>query len=357
MKNQNNRPCPICFSQKFVPLYEQAFSGHFSHNIVKCYDCGFVYVNNTPPQAFYDKYYTEESKYEGVRQHEAHEMITKRVLLQFLRLHVHKNAEILDVGCSTGSFLAFLKNRGYAHVVGIDPAPECKRVAKEKYGILVETKNIDNHNPKKKFDVVILSQVLEHLVHVRTSIGKIRSFLKDDGYLFIGVPDAGRFHQQFVEPFGEFSTEHINFFTEDSLGFVMRGFDCVLMKSDGKALFSSWKNTRGIKNPMQEYIRKSTLKQERVNRVINSLPKKVIVWGVGALTRRLLLTTSLKKRVKFFVDSSPNLVGKKIEGLNIEHPDVLRHNKEPVFIASYKFHDEIRRYVVKKKYTNNIYSI
>jgi len=318
MKNQHNRPCPICFSQKFIPLHEQSFSGHFTHNIVKCNDCGFVFVNNTPPQAFYDKYYTEESKYEGVRQHEAHETTTKRVLLQYLRLHVHKNAEILDVGCSTGSFLAFLKNKGYSHVVGIDPAPECKRVAKEKYGILVETKNIDNYNPKKKFDVVILSQVLEHLVHVRTSIEKIKSYLNDDGYLFIGVPDAGRFHQQFDEPFGEFSTEHINFFTENSLDITMRGFDRALMKSDGKALFSSWRNTKGEEDAIEEYIRKSTVKQGRVNRVIHSLPRRVIVWGVGALTRRLLLTTSLKKRVKFFVDSSPNLVGKMIEGLNIE---------------------------------------
>lgn len=350
------RPCPICFNKNNIGLYKQVFSGHFSHKIVKCMMCGFVFVENTPPQKYYDKYYKVESKYEGVRQHEAHEDSTYKLLKSFVLRYLNKDSEILDIGCSTGALLHNLFKNGYSNVQGIDPAPGCKKVAFEKYNIHVDINTIQNYKPKKKFNLIILSQVLEHLVHVRESIATMRLFLRDGGYVFIGVPDAGRFHKEFDEPFGEFSTEHINFFTEESLRFAMRGFRCIMMHSDGKALFSGWK-LEDVNDPIYEYIKKSSLKQKKVEQIINGIQHKIVVWGVGALTRRLLLATNLKRKVLFFVDSVPNLIGKKIEGINIEDPIILKNIKNPILISSYKFHDEILKTIKKRKITNKIIKI
>lgn len=351
------RNCPLCNTDNNVILYTQIFSGHFSHTIVGCKNCNFIYVANTPPQEYYIKYYKKESKYEGVRKHEAHEEITKKEINKFLNKNIKKNARILDVGCSTGSLLFYIKNKGYKNVSGIDPAPKCKLVAKKQYGLDVATYDLDSFHPKKKYDLIILSQVLEHLIDVKESIKKISSWLKDDGYIFIGVPNAEKFYLNFKEPFGEFSTEHINFFTEASLYFLMNNFKNVSMKSDDLVLFSVWKKLTQNNNKFLNYIKLSEKKLTKMQKVINKLPQDTIVWGVGALTRRLLATTQLRDKVLFFVDSSSNLTGKSIDGLQIYNSDILKEYNNPIFISSYKFKDEIIKDIESKKYSNKIFTI
>ncbi|MFH1899662.1 MAG: class I SAM-dependent methyltransferase [Patescibacteria group bacterium] len=351
------RNCPLCNSHKKEILYTQIFSGHFSHKIVCCKNCGFIYVANTPSQEYYSKYYKEESKYEGIREHEAHEVATKNELNKFINKNVKENARILDVGCSTGFLLSYIKNKGYKNVYGIDPAPKCRLMAKEKYGVDVGVYDLNSFHPKKKYDLIIISQVLEHLTDIKDSMEKVHSWLNNGGYLFIGVPDAEKFHLNFDEPFGEFSTEHINFFTESSFYYLMNNFKNVMMKSDGDVLFSVWQKLNQGKRGFLKYIELSEKKLKKVKKVINKLPEKTIVWGVGALTRRLLSTTKLRNKILFFVDSSPNLIGKSINGLSIYSPDVLKEYNNPVFISSFKFRDEIIKSMKNKKLDNKIFTI
>ena len=186
---------------------------------------------------------------------------------------------------------------------------------------------------------------------------KARSFLDDDGYIFIGVPDAGRFYSDFDEPFGEFSTEHINFFTESSFYYLMQNFANVMMKSDNKVLFSVWKKACRGEQSIAEYIRRSKMKLLKIQKTIDKLPKQLIVWGVGALTRRLLSTTRLRDKILFFVDSNQNLIGKSVGRIKIYSPDILKKHHEPVLISSFKFRDEIVKYMKKKKYHNEVHSI
>lgn len=357
LSKDKTRNCPLCDHISYTSLYTQVFMGHFSHNIVCCNYCGFVFVCNTPPQKHYDTYYREESKYEGVRQHETHESTTKSEILQFLKKNVRKDARILDIGCSTASLLAYIKDKGYKNVYGIDPAPKCRMVAKQKYNIDIGTFDLNSFHTKKKYDFIIFSQILEHLIDVKGGVEKARSFLDDDGYIFIGVPDAGRFYLDFDEPFGEISTEHINFFTEWSLYCLMKDFTNVMMKSDNRVLFSLWKKVSAGEQSVAEYIRRSKMKLSKIQKTIDKLPKQSIVWGVGALTRRLLSTTHLRDKVLFFVDSNPNLIGKSIDRVKIYSPEVLKKHREPVLISSFRFRDEIVKYIKKKKYHNKIYCI
>ncbi len=66
------RNCPLCGSNNKNVLYKQKFAERFSHRIVFCNNCSFIFVDNTPSNKYYKKYYRSESKYEGVRAHEEH---------------------------------------------------------------------------------------------------------------------------------------------------------------------------------------------------------------------------------------------------------------------------------------------
>ena len=147
------RNCPICEKSKYKLLYVQKFSGHFNHKIAACLECGFVFVVNTPSKIYYEQYYNQESKYEGVRQHESHEENTLKEIITFLSKNIKKNCLILDIGCATGSLLSKIKQKGYRNVLGIDPAPKCKLIARKKYNIDVKTTNLNHFHSKTKYDL------------------------------------------------------------------------------------------------------------------------------------------------------------------------------------------------------------
>lgn len=116
---------------------------------------------------------------------------------------------ILDVGCGTGSILRHLKRRGYAHLHGL----EISKYAIKRLG----AEGIDMHFgtlpmiplPNESFDVVVASQVLEHVIRRRRFIGEIRRVLKPGGRALLFVPN------NCLGPIDE--PEHVVKFTAHSL--------------------------------------------------------------------------------------------------------------------------------------------
>ncbi|MDD4937791.1 MAG: class I SAM-dependent methyltransferase [Candidatus Shapirobacteria bacterium] len=348
------RKCPLCGNKICSLVYNQKYTSHFNHKIVCCKKCNFIFVGNIPPKKYYEEYYKNESKYEGVREHEAHENQAIRELLCFVKKYVSKKSRILDIGCSIGYLLSVLKSEGYKNLLGVEPAPKCKKIAKEKYGLKVETTNLSNFSTSIKYDLIIFSMVLEHLVDIKKSINKIKCLLNEGGYLYISVPNTSSFYLNTIEPFGEFSTEHINFFTESSLFFLMRGFTNILMKSANNGLHSIWQNGDAGVRSIKKYIDLSDSKLKKIQKKIDSLSEKVIVWGAGALSQRLLSTTNIKDKILFFVDSNPKLQGAKLGKIPIYSPDVIIDNKFPILVSSYNFSKEIVKNIRIKKYSNKI---
>lgn len=345
------RKCPLCNHTESIPLCVQEFSNHFPHEIVCCDRCGFVFVRNTPSQKYYNNYYRSMSKYEEERDHELH-----KKYVRIIKSKVGKSSRILDIGCSTGHLLYLLRKSGYTNLFGIDPSPKCKEIALSKFKIVIESADLFLFNSNKKYDFIILAAMLEHLREVRKAISKANSLLSEGGYVFISVPDAGNFYLNLEEPFGEFSVEHINFFSVSSLYQLMLNFTCVYMKSDKKVIYSVWKKGSELRTSIKRYIGASNHKLAKLKKVIDQAPLKLIVWGAGSLTQRLLRTTDLSRKVFKFVDRNINLIGKKLDGIEIISPDELQSYDEPILVSTFRFKDEIIRYIKSKKLNNQIFS-
>lgn len=108
---------------------------------------------------------------------------------------------------------------------------------------------------------------------------------------------------------------------------------------------------------VEKYIETSHFKLQRINNVINSLPNKIIVWGAGSLTQRLLKTTNLGRKVLKLVDISDILVGKQLNGFEIISPDNLSNYKEPILISPFRFKKEIADEIKKRKLKNKIITL
>ncbi len=143
--------------------------------------------------------------------------------------------DVLDVGCGWGEALLYFQRQGMSPF-GFDPAPEAVAHAR-KHGVNAEVvtdmERMDVFGGKR-FDVVSLLNVLEHLADPVAVLREIRDrVLKPGGVIVIDVPnefndfqvaadDLHHLEQWWIAP-----PAHLNYFSGDSLGRLLEnlGFE------------------------------------------------------------------------------------------------------------------------------------
>lgn len=107
----------------------------------------------------------------------------------------HTTVKVLDLGCGNGSQLAIpLAIDRRVEMVGIDPDPGSINHARE---LATSTENlrficggVEELGSHEHFDMVILSEVLEHLEHPGEMLAAATRVLDQDGVLIVTVPNG-----------------------------------------------------------------------------------------------------------------------------------------------------------------------
>lgn len=145
--------------------------------------------NNTRKEIF-DKRIIELSK-EG----ENNKLLNRHIkILKYLYRYCEKEDHILDIGCYDGKILKELENKGYQNLYGSDFSEKSK-LSFNNSKIHFSLYDIENDKVpfNNKFDVVIYTDVLEHLYSPERVLENIKHYLNDNGKIFISVPNAGFF--------------------------------------------------------------------------------------------------------------------------------------------------------------------
>lgn len=134
---------------------------------------------------------------------------------------------VLDVGCNRGQTGQILKEKTGCRVIGIDNSRQAVKQAKKVLDRVILADVESNHlNPgKTQFDLIILSNILEHLKNPLAVLQGLKKYLKPEGCFLIAVPNIafwsvrldlllGKFNYQEV---GIISQEHLKFFTAATL--------------------------------------------------------------------------------------------------------------------------------------------
>lgn len=157
------------------------------------YDATLEMLHTVPRPKDIDRYYQDDdyvSHTDGNRTvlEKIYQLVKKYNLKKkesWIKKYANNDAEVLDVGAGTGSFVKFLKDRGWS-AAGVEPNPKARSMAKGKG---IELKTALSSIPAKKFDLITLWHVLEHLPDLEKDILKIKSKLTDNGRLFVAVPN------------------------------------------------------------------------------------------------------------------------------------------------------------------------
>jgi SAM-dependent methyltransferase len=372
------RDCPICGSAARRVLFHQEFAAvdHATpvtgYDVVVCERCGGSYADGIPGQPAFDRYYRDMSKYEYAQRGGAESEYDRRrlaLIADIIAPHLESpDVRVLDVGCASGRLLANIRDRGFAHVTGLDPSPACAAAAARLYAIDVRTMTLGEIAVTgEMFDCVIMVGVLEHLRDLDDAFDHLRALLSATGLLYVEVPDVTAFADWPNAPYQDFSTEHINFFSPISLSNLMlrHGFTRVFLEQNHRqqsyrtvmsnvsavyrrALVSAQGEVRfdpDTASGLERYLAQSATDDERLRAAVDAVVdggRRILVWGVGTHTSRLMATSRLAEAdIVAFIESNSRYHGKTLHGRPILAPEALKDHREPVLISSRVFEKEI----------------
>ena len=132
-----------------------------------------------------------------------------------------KNKDILDFGCGWGGFLRNVKN--YKSLSGIELRNECINYIQKNIKKIDISDNLNSFD--KKFDIITMFHVLEHIPYQIKTLKLLKSKLKNNGKIIIEVPHAEDFLilQEELKEFKNFTfwSEHLILHTYKSLKSIL----------------------------------------------------------------------------------------------------------------------------------------
>lgn len=119
---------------------------------------------------------------------------THNPLLRVLKQFDFKNKKVLDIGCGTGTVCLYFASKG-CNVVGIDISKKAIKLAKlnaRNLGFYNKTdyfvSDFPNETVSGKYDLIICSEILEHIDDHRTALKRIYQLMKKGGHVLFSVP-------------------------------------------------------------------------------------------------------------------------------------------------------------------------
>lgn len=255
-----------------------------------------------------------------------------------LILGVAAPSAVAEIGANDGLFLSELRAAGVRTVAGIEPNPVSGKIARERglaiyegmASVEVAQQMVADHG---LFDAVVSRQVLEHVPGVETYFATVRALLREDGYLFIDVPD--------MEPAGNLGDcsvlweEHATYYTRTTLEALLRanGFEPIEVRtydfSGGALAILSRRMPAPVASDMTdpagvalgerfaqragEYGTRLSAALERARE--NDIP--VAIYGAGV--RACTLTNALRVRgIGWSIDDQRERQGKYLPGTHVE---------------------------------------
>ncbi len=118
---------------------------------------------------------------------------------------------VLDVGSGLGVFPHGIKKAGW-ECIALDPDKRACRHIEEAVGIEAVCADFLTYDTDRRFDLITLNKVLEHVEDPITMLKRTTRFLKPDGFIYIEVPDGEKAAVEGRDR-EEFFIEHIHIFS------------------------------------------------------------------------------------------------------------------------------------------------
>lgn len=216
--------CDLCGSGPFE-LVSNVKRREGQFRLVKCANCGLVFINPLPgPKELSRMYETNQlANLEfGVSSEEGDKKIFNSRL--GLAEKYMRKGKLLDIGCSSGTFMQAAKKRGWVSSgveINKKSAEFCRKNGFKVFGSVSSAKG--------SFDMINLGDVIEHVKSPKSFIREVKPLLREGGMLMVSTPN---FSSLFVRITQVKPPEHIFYFTKETLSRLLEqcGFEIIAVK-------------------------------------------------------------------------------------------------------------------------------
>ena len=231
--------CLFC-GQKTAIFREGVFDTRFgiggTYNICRCADCGMEQTCPAPSldelNGLYETYYNfggeKDTAYTRLRARFLASVFYRFWLSIDGDMSFHKiegSGRLLDIGCNEGRGLQIYKANG-SDAEGLELNEVAAEEARAK-GFTVYTEAVEDFQPEKPYDVIVLSNVLEHSLDPKNMLYHVHRILKPGGQVWISCPNSqswlrhlfGRYWINWHVPF------HLFHFSAKTLGRLLHRCD------------------------------------------------------------------------------------------------------------------------------------
>ena len=196
--------CQICGSKKVIKKYSNfpVYMDKTSYDIFECHSCDtqFIETKNIDKKIYeiiysqedtpgYDRYfkYMKEIK----KQKNPLKYLYQKESIYFPVYEYLKDKpklKILEVGCGNGYLSYSLNFLGHS-VIGIDISKEAIKLATSQFGNYFVASDLKDYKTDVKFDLIISTEVIEHIQNPNKFISHCVNLLKDTGKILLTTPN------------------------------------------------------------------------------------------------------------------------------------------------------------------------
>ena len=235
--SKDYRNCPVCNSNNLVlflkatslppksPIQVQVTEKHFGlhGDMVRCRRCGFFFVADKKFVKKAISLYRRMSDQAYVQEEKERRLSFQKILENIKRIRkMRKALNILDIGCSTGGLLVEAKNLGW-RAFGVEPSIWGCKLANKLHGLTISNSTMESYHSSKKFDVITILDVLEHVENPVFLLRKVSRLLKAEGVICIVTPDFGSFMARILgEKWWGIRLGHLSYFDRKTFKKIIR---------------------------------------------------------------------------------------------------------------------------------------
>lgn len=371
-----------CGSSSFETLAEKDRYG-LNVNTVICKSCGLMMINPRMNQESYNLFYDNEYRklYNGDDKPTNKFFIDQfergRKIVDFIKHSMKsdyfKINNVLEIGCGAGGILQKFANEGF-NVTGIDLGSEYVDFGMKKgLNLLCCSSKELLINEKKKYDLIILSHVLEHFLDLKYELSIMKQLLTPNGVIYIEVPGVKNLQNSYECDFLKYlQNAHTYNFSLNTLIQIMKLNDFQFIKGDEqiRSLFriNNIDTDKNILNYYDEnmsylldlednrdyyienykrinnnYISFNNRKAfERTKKKIYEFDDgEVIIYGTGAHTKLLCEYIGECLQIKGIVDNDLERIGRIMYGYRVLNLENEKKNVKLIVISSLSYQEQI----------------
>lgn len=149
-----------------------------------------------------NEYYDQRWRSEGIEERPPNQLRVDLVASEVVRwvgAEMLESPKIVDIGCGNGWILDEVNTRlkGRCHISGLEPSPVgVENTSKKIPSADIRQGTLSQCDFSSGFDVVICSEVLEHVEDQEEFIDRLFYFLRKDGLLVLTTPN-GRYRESY----------------------------------------------------------------------------------------------------------------------------------------------------------------